>query len=293
MQQGSSVIRASDEMMCSLIRNAKQRVVFVAPGVTEQLANALATAIQLLGGEAVNVIVDMDPEAYRLGYGTEAGLAAIAAAAQNSELRLWREPGVRIGLLIADDTTLVFAPTPELIESATERPNQPNAVMLGAPPAGMARDVGLGLQPDQERSVGMDAVSPAELSQVQSELERNPPARFDLARKVRVYSSYFQFVELELVNCYISRRKVKLPGYLVGLSTNPQLASRFQAQFNMFQGNALKVVVSDGQRSISEESLRKDRDAIAHNYFFQVTGYGMVISTKPPRPWLRHFCHRC
>jgi len=280
MQRGRSITHVNDSVLVDHIQAANRRVLFMAPGVSKAVADALTEAGQRIGQEAVDVIIDMDPEVYRLGYGTVDGLAAIDRAAQGGAVRLCSQPGVRLGVLIADDTTVVYAPTPELIESGAEKPSQPNAIVLDAPPAALASDVGLGAQPTRERTVGLDSVAPVEMEAVRQNLEKNPPARFDLARKVRVYNSYFQFVELELVNCYVSRRKVKLPGYLVGLGANTDLAARFQAQFDLFQGEELAVETGEDDRKITEKSLRKQREVIARNYLISVTGYGMVIAKQ-------------
>jgi hypothetical protein len=47
--------------------------------------------------------------------------------ARNAVLSCCISPGIRIGLLIANDTTLVYAPTPLLI---AEPSNKPNAIRL-------------------------------------------------------------------------------------------------------------------------------------------------------------------
>lgn len=277
MQRGRSITHVNDSVLVDHIQAANRRVLFMAPGVSKAVADALAEAGQKMGHEAVDVIVDMDPEVYRLGYGTVEGLAAIDHAAQGGALRLCSQPGVRLGVLIADDTTVVYAPTPELIESSTEEPSQPNAIVLEAPPAALASDVGLGAQPTRERTVGLDAVQPTQLSSVRSILAENPPLRFDLARKVRIYSNFLQFVELSLVNCFVSRHKAAIPSHLVGLAGNTELESRFRAQFDMADKTAFKVKSEDGKREITEQTLQQARTSIARRFLIPVTGFGIVI----------------
>ena len=41
------------------------------------------------------------------------------------------QPGLRIGVLIFDDTSIVYSPTPLLIEAGSDRADQPNAIQIG------------------------------------------------------------------------------------------------------------------------------------------------------------------
>jgi hypothetical protein len=84
-----------------------------------------------------------------MGYGTLEGLKTLRNAAHQLGTVVCHQPGVRIGLLIVDEITLVYSPTPLLLESGTTRPDRPNAIQLGQPPENVIRDVGLG-----ERGLG-------------------------------------------------------------------------------------------------------------------------------------------
>lgn len=270
-----SITNADDRKLIELIGQAKRRLVFMAPGISEGVAKALAEAWDRLGAETVSVILDVDPEVCRLGYGTIEGLQAIQAAASQPERLVCHHPGVRIGLLIADDTTLIYSPTPLLVEAESHASEHPNAIQLGAPPAEIVRDVGLGKNPAMERSVGMDPVPPARIEEVAADLRNNPPARFDLARKVRVFTSRFQFVELEMTGCYISRKKVPIPSNLMGLANEQDVQSQFHAQFNLVNNVAMKVKIGD--RELTEKILLDKRNKIVRTFLVSLKGYGNVV----------------
>ena len=95
------------------------------------------------------------------------------------------------GLLICDRTRLVFSPAPLLIEAGSQQVERPNAIQLEDVPQCVAADVGLGAKPDLERRVGLDPVAPHQIDEVEKELANAPPARFDLARRVRVFNKRF------------------------------------------------------------------------------------------------------
>src|SRR5207249_11087503 len=118
-----------DAVLVSLTSNASQRVMFVAPGLRAPVAEALANAMKRLRGK-VTVVLDVDAEVCRLGYGDEKGLQRIKSAAERAGTRLHHQPGVRIGLLIADNDTIVYSPVPLLIEAGSKLPEKPNAIVF-------------------------------------------------------------------------------------------------------------------------------------------------------------------
>jgi hypothetical protein len=58
---------ASEQSLVELIKRAHKRLVVVSPALTDQVAGALAARLPQLGDLTITVIVDADPEVYRLG----------------------------------------------------------------------------------------------------------------------------------------------------------------------------------------------------------------------------------
>lgn len=258
-----------------MINSARERVVFLAPGVSLEVAQALASAWARLAGHSVSVIIDADAEVCRLGYGTVEGLKILHAAAGNAGTFICQQPGVRVGLLIADQTTLIYSPTPLLIEAGPTNSQQPNAIELASPPPEVVKDLGLADNPTSERIVGVEAATVDKVKALEQDLERNPPVKFDLARRVRVFTSKFQFVELEMSNCYVSRRKVQIPARLLGVVEDKQLQARLQAHFNLVNDQELSV--NDGDDKLTEQTLRNKRKEICERYLISLKGYGNVV----------------
>lgn len=63
-------VNIDEEALCTLVVSARRRLVFVAPGVSEAIARALADRIAELPPGAVHVVLDVEAEVCRLGYGT-------------------------------------------------------------------------------------------------------------------------------------------------------------------------------------------------------------------------------
>jgi hypothetical protein len=271
-----SITNADESKLVELIQSAEARIVYLAPGISEEIADALSDAWDRLGADAVSVILDVDPEVCRLGFGTIEGLQKIRQVAAHAGSLACHHPGVRIGLLISDNTTLVFSPTPLLIEAGSNNPQRPNAILLGTPPDQLAKDVGLGENPNIERVVGLDPIRPHQIDEVAEDLKAAPPVKFDLARRVRVFTSRFQFVELEMTGCLISRKKVAIPSLLVGLARDRDVASQFHAQFDLVQQGQIEVKTEKGN-TINERSLLKRRKDIEDSFLVKLTGYGTVV----------------
>jgi len=85
--------------------------VFIAPGIRAPVAMALARAMEIVPTGAVHLVLDVDAEVCRLGYGDKdfKGMEILQAEAEKHGVTVNHHPGIRIGLLIADDTTLIYS----------------------------------------------------------------------------------------------------------------------------------------------------------------------------------------
>ena len=110
---------ASDEALVDLIASARMRLVVIAPALTKPVADALSRRLNDLGQLSVTVILDADPEVYRLGFGDEQALNTIRAASATNLFDLREQPGVRIGVVISDATTMVYSPISKNIEAGS------------------------------------------------------------------------------------------------------------------------------------------------------------------------------
>jgi hypothetical protein len=275
MSKKPSMTNVNDSNLINFIANASRRVVYIAPGISEAVADALSDAWPRLGPQRVSVILDADPEVCRLGYGTIGGLQRVRDAASKVGVQVGHQAGLRIGVLINDDTTLIYSPTPLLIETGSTQPERPNGIQLDTPPIQLAKDIGLGEHPDLEQTVGLSPVSPKQIESVEADLANAPPVKFDLARRVRVFTSRFQFVELSMTGCFISRKKVPIPSSLVGLAKNKDVQRNFHAHFNLIPKGRLELKMGD--RTITERSLEERRQSIKKRFVTELPGYGSVI----------------
>lgn len=275
---------ATDAAVISLIKSAKRRLVVIAPALSKAVASALASRFDDLERLDVRVILDADAEVYRLGFGEHEALEVIRDAASRNLLDLRVQPGVRIGVIISDEDTMVFAPISKNIEAGSETAEKPNAIVLrGASTESIARAAGA--QPDHDSpsgEIGNAALDPAKVAAMQTDLERNPPAKFDITRRLQVFSSRVVYVEFEMSGFSLSRKQVPLPEDFTTVSDanlQAQISSRLRAP--MAAVGAVELKFGDGTDAktvrVDDGWLRKERKRIEDLYTFQIDNFGRVI----------------
>ena len=258
---------ADDPSLVALIRQAQRRLGFLAPAVSQAVAQALIDSLEKLGPEAVTITLDVDAETYRLGYGEPSTLEALYETTRRLGKPLRRQVGVRIGVVVSDDLMMVYAPTPLLIEAGPKQETCPNAVLIAPPSAAVLREMGLGENGCKEQTIGLDLAKGPEIKAVQEDLATNPPQKFDLARTVQVFNAHIEFVEFNLIGTSIDRKSVPIPSKLMGLAGDEQTESLLKASFR---------VVDQGD-DLSGKHLEQDKSLIIKSFLKSLPGYGTAI----------------
>lgn len=268
-----SLIVANDDYLSRMILSAQERVLVVAPALNRAVATALSGQWKKLGSDRVFVTLDLDPEVFRLGYGEFEGLKLLEKTAEELGTMIQRQPGIRIGLIVADQATVVFSPIPALIEAGPSSQEAANAVVLHTTPPTLEKELGLGENGTMDQMVGLDKATKADIGKVAVDLKQNPPQRFDIARTVRVFNAYFQFVEFEMTGTHIGRKTMPIPAELMGLAKDDQTKRRLRANFR----------IVDEEDALSGERLARAKAWIIKNYVVTLPGYGNVVlrSVKP------------
>jgi hypothetical protein len=239
--------------------------VVIAPGLSESVANVIVAKWSELGKDAVQVVLDPDPEVCRLGLGDFASLKMLYDAAERLGSRIHQQQGLRVGIIITDETTTIYSPPARLVEAGGLPGERLNAIRFDASVldhADNAVDSDLtGIDLHAAPLGEMDVKRTAE------DLEADPPVKFDLARKVRVFNARFEFVEFELHGLFLSRKRVQIESDLLGLAEDPKAQKLLRSSFQLIEDNseASGVQVSNLKRDIAKE------------YLISLPGYGTVI----------------
>jgi hypothetical protein len=280
---GRTFAVASDEALVELISRARNRLVVIAPALTQAVANALSRRFDDLG-DAMTVILDSDPEVYRLGFGDQAALETIRTASAKNLFDLREQAGVRIGVVISDHTTMVYSPVSKNIEAGSTSVEKPNAIMLSGSAADrIATAAGSNTAEDAPRpEVGNKALEPSKVKQMQTDLKANPPKPFDITRKMNVFTSKVQYVEFSASNYRLTTRQIPLPSELVDVADDDlrnRISSRMRAPLDAIGKLEVKIDYDGKSESIKvdDDWLNNERKRVEHEYTYPINNFGRVI----------------
>lgn len=263
----SIFLNINSKFIADVIHSAKTRVIYAAPALDEVVASALINTVNKIGFDCVSVLLDISENVFRCGYGDIDGVTLL----KENNICIKEAIGIRIGVLICDNEGFTFFQTPQLIEARKEDQEQPNAMRVN--PEQVEYIINAIIPPKfennqkKEPEIGKCEVSSARIDALDKRLIDNPPQKFDIARKVQVFSTAIEFVELKLNGCEIQRHTVQIPTELlvgdIDLATKKQL----KAGFNIIEKT----------NSLSGDLIRDEVNNIRKNYFKSIPKYGNVL----------------
>jgi hypothetical protein len=234
--------------MADFIRGTQRSVCYAAPGIQVAPGSAMIEVAQRFGPELISVCLDFDERVMRMGFGDLAAVKALRAAG----ISVRSTPGLRTGLIIVDDEGYIFTPTALYLEPDQRSSEAPNALRLSLDqvteararlsPAAKAIAIILARSTeerdrikDQAIEVPSVEVDEAQFGIVEQSLKEAPPVSFDVARQVRVFEPYLQYVELRLTGAAIHRFRVAIPKNIQNLGTDKGIESRLKTTFDLIE----------------------------------------------------------
>lgn len=319
----------SSSKIADMIRSARHSVCFAAPGVQLEVAQAMMMAGARLGREMLTVCLDFDERIMRMGYG-EIGAVKLLL---DEGISVRSIPGLRTALVIVDDAGFIFTPTALYLEPESRGGEAPNAIRMSSEQMAealarlspVAKAIAIAQAKTLEEKerikalpldVGSEQVTDVECAKVGIELEEAPPVRFDLARQVRVFEPYLQYVELRLTGAAIQRHRLSIPPAIQELGGNEELEGRLRTTFELIEKgsklsskpleDALNIIRKNFTRSLGNdqgrvvlksakplllkrladfrERLEKHQDAVAHNLQKQLDeSRALIVAYYVPR----------
>ena len=215
------------------------------------------------------------------------------AAAQQFNIPLKRQPGLRIGLLMTDDKVLVWTPTPLMFEAPRQHA-EPNGITL-SPQTFEELPQALGVDADEPNSpveIGTLALEIGEIKKVVAAIKAAPPAPFNLARLSRVFSAKFQFIETVLRGAELTKREMRLDSLILNSDAPEALRPLLHTTIQPFSTDADKTVevgvLVNGElayrktgevltRLTTQAEMRAYWDTLIDQYIVNLPGFGKII----------------
>lgn len=269
----------SPDRMADLVRRAQHAVCYAAPGIQLDLAQAMVDSVGRLGKEMLTVSLDFDDRVMRMGYGDIGAVTLLLDAG----ISVNSSPGLRTALVVVDNEGYIFTPTALYLEAEPFDGAASNAMRLSGEqvaqalarlsPAAKAIAVAQAKTPEAKQQIEaltVDVVSApitvSKLAEVKTSLREVPPVRFDLARQVRVFEPYLQYVELSLTGAAIQRHRMAIPPSIQKLGGSKDLENRLRTTFELIEKgsklsskpleDALNEIRKDFTRSLGKDHGR-------------------------------------
>jgi hypothetical protein len=275
--------------MAREIRLAKQSVCYAAPGIHVEVANAIAEAAQRFGPELVTVCLDFDERVLRMGFGDLAAVKILREA----DVHISSTPGLRTGLLLVDHQGYIFTPTALYLESDRRSADAPNAMLLSkeqvtealARLSPAAKVIAIALASStaakdkirqQAVEIPSDPITQEQFVSVEKSLQEVPPVKFDVARQVRVFNAYLQYVELKLSGAAIQRLRLAIPKSIQKLGGSEGLEGRLKTTFELIEKGG----------KLSSKNLEEKLNEIRKNFTRSLGKDHGRVTLKTSKPYL-------
>ncbi|KAA6182155.1 hypothetical protein F2Q65_18405 [Thiohalocapsa marina] len=266
--------------IASFIASAERAVCYAGPGIQDDVATALAEVVGRVGPEMLTVCLDFDERVMRMGYGS---LDAVRLLRERGVI-VRSAPGLRMALVIVDEIGYLFTPTPLYLEASPTPSAASNAMrMSGAQvaealarlsPAAKAIAMVQAATPEEKQhiaalpvDVGSEPVSKDAFAAVDTSLKEAPPVNFDVARQVRVFEPYLQYVELSLSGAAIQRHRLAIPKGIQALGSSKDIEGRLRTTFELIEkggklsSKPLEDALNEIRKSLTP-SLGKDHGRV-------------------------------
>ena len=292
----TTFIAVNDHFLIEKIKEARQRIIFIAPAISMKLSVSLGSMLENLENLDVTVILDSSEDVCRIGYGDIEGLKSLHSLSNKYHFPLRSQVGIRTGVLIVDDNLFVWTPTPLSVEENSYSNKIPNGMQLGNNPT---EQIAFAIAAEgtdtkiSDSEIAVEAVSREEIEKTHSAILKNPPVPIDLARATKVFNSKFQFVELEIRNVSISKRQINIPKNLLNIDASEEISELLETKIRALNDLRTHIVEirefsDDGTASLgpndkqktyqaTEATLAAKRIVIERKYIYKLPNYGAIM----------------
>lgn len=261
----TTFISLNSKKISSIIDSSARELIFISPGISDEIATAIVHCKNNNSLYNSEIIVDDDPNAIRLGYGTYEALHTL----ELNDIPIRSHRGIRIGLIVADDASYIFNPTPQIIEEEPKDNLTPNAIHISEVEANailesIIRNDSIDEKPNIE--VGEKVITEVVFNFIKKDIETRPPIKPDLFRQMNVINSVFQLVETHLTGARVQAKTFTLTPQDLGIK-NKEVANRIRASY--------KIIEHEDILELSE--LEGMHNNIKEQYFVSIPKYGKLI----------------
>ena len=121
-----------------------------------------------------------------------------------------------------------------------------------------------------------------------AELKANPPKPFDLTRKLTVFTSAVEFVELRVSNCRLGNRQVPLPEDFIGVgdaALQERISGRLRTPLGGIKAKEITIEINGKIETliVDQKFIDRERKEIEDTFTYVLPNKGRII-LKRDRP---------
>lgn len=253
------------DTLVELINKAEYSLCYAAPGLQLPAANAIVALAKRISPELIQVFLDVNEDVLRMGYGEIGSINLL----KKEGIQVKHMSGLRNGLVVSDDLGYSYTPTALFLEKESTdnealngmrlMPAQVKETLARLSPASKSIAVAQATTEEEKEQINSLAsenqpklVDEQTLEKITKNIKALPPAKFDIARQVRVFQPHFQYVELSLTGAAIQRNKIKIPKEIQNIGADEELDGRLNTTFDLI----------DKDTTISSKALDKELQQI-------------------------------
>lgn len=267
----------TSEDRAELIARAQYRIVYVGPGISPRELAALISAQTKLPPQAIQVVVDLSPAAFKAGYWENQSPHELTELLKLSSMAQIGK-GLRLGLIVVDEESYLYTPTAQSIEPERHDAEEANAVRLS--PEETERLIASILQPRQTNQRQRPPISETAVEHVQEQLQRQeyvPPINVRLLDFLRKVISIVQF---EVTGYQLTRKTLRLPQEIIDLlgAQDSEIAERLSASWRVFGSDK----DADQEIAQQQQAIQREIENLKSEYLRPLShyGFGLVDSQR-------------
>lgn len=243
------------------IKDARERIIYVAPGININISGEIVTASQKIGVENIHIVVDNKIDVLRYGYGDIDGLDFLEKNIE--KLSIKKQDGLRIGFFCFDNEGYIFSPTPLCLEEEKNNNEFPNAIQVSGSELNKIIKSILPASPIEKNAVeiGKEIITKEEIEIVKIETEKKTFVKADMQRQMNVINSAFQIVDIEFNGGKLQNKTFNISAKELGIK-NKVIAERILSTYKIFQSSQLykiKTLYLEFEK-IKKDHLEKIKD---------------------------------
>ena len=251
MTSDSLFLQINSDVLEALVNETTSFFCYAAPGIQIKPAKAIAELSDKIGKESILIFLDVDERVLRMGYGEFEAIKLL----EHAGILIQNISGLRNGLIVSDHSGYSYTPTALYLEREAERgealnsmrlmPEQTKEALARLSPASQLIAVAQAETGEEKAKIRMyatetqpNSVDKQVLEVMDENLRATPPAKFDVARQVRVFQPHFQYVELSLTGAAIQRHRLTIPKSIQSRGVGGELEGRLKTTFDLIDKNA-------------------------------------------------------